>query len=79
MDGLASLLKLHWGGVGRNCNRSIALVEEATSAAEEDDFGAGEGNRTLVCSLGSCRSTIELRPRSPWLLGSSALIADIFR
>ena len=25
--------------------------------------GAGEGNRTLVCSLGSCRSTIELRPR----------------
>src|SRR5215212_9877555 len=25
-------------------------------------FGAGEGNRTLVCSLGSCRSTIELRP-----------------
>src|SRR6185312_16336904 len=27
--------------------------------------GAGEGNRTLVCSLGSCRSTIELRPRAP--------------
>ena len=26
--------------------------------------GAGEGNRTLVCSLGSCRSTIELHPRS---------------
>lgn len=24
--------------------------------------GAGEGNRTLVYSLGSCRSTIELRP-----------------
>ena len=33
--------------------------------------GAGEGNRTLVCSLGSCRSTIELRPRIEslaWLL-----------
>src|SRR6476660_6770766 len=28
-------------------------------------IGAGEGNRTLVCSLGSCRSTIELRPRTP--------------
>jgi hypothetical protein len=28
--------------------------------------GAGEGNRTLVCSLGSCRSTIELRPRKRW-------------
>src|SRR6185437_11389741 len=26
-------------------------------------IGAGEGNRTLVCSLGSCRSTIELRPQ----------------
>ena len=25
--------------------------------------GAGEGNRTLVCSLGGCRSTIELHPR----------------
>jgi hypothetical protein len=24
---------------------------------------AGEGNRTLVCSLGSYRSTIELHPR----------------
>src|SRR5947209_4099946 len=28
-------------------------------------IGAGEGNRTLVCSLGSCRSAIELRPRTP--------------
>jgi hypothetical protein len=26
-------------------------------------IGAGEGNRTLVCSLGSYRSTIELHPR----------------
>jgi methylphosphotriester-DNA--protein-cysteine methyltransferase len=25
---------------------------------------AGEGNRTPVCSLGSCRSTIELHPRA---------------
>src|SRR5947209_2063389 len=25
---------------------------------------AGEGNRTLVCSLGSCRSTIELHPHA---------------
>ncbi|SCA57341.1 hypothetical protein MTBPR1_50097 [Candidatus Terasakiella magnetica] len=28
----------------------------------EKKAGAGEGNRTLVYSLGSCRSTIELRP-----------------
>ena len=27
------------------------------------DGSAGEGNRTPVCSLGSCRSTIELHPR----------------
>ena len=25
--------------------------------------GAGDGDRTHVCSLGSCRSTIELHPR----------------
>ena len=30
--------------------------------------GAGEGNRTLVCSLGSCRSTIELHPRDNIIL-----------
>ena len=27
------------------------------------EIGAGDGNRTHVCSLGSCRSTIELHPR----------------
>src|SRR5262245_36645249 len=37
------------------------------SAAGAKQFGAGEGNRTLVCSLGSCRSTIELRPHSRFL------------
>ena len=35
--------------------------------------GAGEGNRTLVCSLGSCRSTIELHPRAAPLLSGSCL------
>jgi hypothetical protein len=41
-------------------------------------FGAVEANRTRVCSLRSCRSTIELRPtkqdesfQSPLLLGRS--------
>ena len=28
-----------------------------------DCVEADEGNRTLVCSLGSCRSTIELHPQ----------------
>ena len=33
-----------------------------------ENTGAGEGNRTLVCSLGSCRSTIELHPRAQGLI-----------
>ncbi len=35
-------------------------IERPTSKAKA---GAGEGNRTPVCSLGSCRSTIELHPQ----------------
>ena len=38
------------------------------SRMKRECIGAGEGNRTLVCSLGSCRSTIELRPRSDPML-----------
>ena len=34
---------------------------ERQACLEED--GAGERDRTVVCSLGSCRSTIELHPR----------------
>src|ERR1700693_5129315 len=34
------------------------------SDENELSAGEGEGNRTLVCSLGSCRSTIELRPQT---------------
>ncbi len=40
--------------------------------------GAGEGNRTLVCSLGSCRSTIELHPR-PRLYKTAPLTAQSTR
>ena len=36
------------------------------------ESGAGEGNRTLVCSLGSCRSTIELHPHRHPVYGVSA-------
>ena len=39
-------------------------------------FGkADEGNRTLVCSLGSCRSTIELHPQM--IFKSTSIIAKI--
>src|SRR5690606_13240624 len=36
-----------------------------------EEPGAGEGNRTLVVSLGSFCSTIELHPREPhfWFIG----------
>ena len=52
----------------------------AAFAAKKDEaskkVGAGEGNRTLVCSLGSCRSTIELRPRGPWICHVSGSCAN---
>jgi hypothetical protein len=35
----------------------------ATLLFRKVEIKAGEGNRTLVCSLGSCHSTIELHPR----------------
>jgi hypothetical protein len=41
----------------------LARNSDPAAVLEEAD-GAGEGNRTLVCSLGSCRSTIELRPQT---------------
>jgi hypothetical protein len=39
-----------------------SLDSHTPEFARSNCAGAGEGNRTLVCSLGSCRSTIELRP-----------------
>ncbi len=39
--------------------------------------GAGEGDRTLVCSLGSCRSTIELHPRVE--CGANSNMGNIFK
>ena len=39
----------------------LSLPEKENSRDEND--GAGEGNRTLVVSLGSFCSTIELHPR----------------
>ena len=57
-----------WDGPARLCRGCGRLGADAGSAARRAGrrrggrAGAGEGNRTLVCSLGSCRSTIELRP-----------------
>jgi hypothetical protein len=41
------------------------------------DFGAGEGNRTLVISLEGCCSTIELHPHNPYFIGLSAIASAI--
>jgi hypothetical protein len=48
----------------------------ALKPARNERAKAGEGNRTLVCSLGSYRSTIELHPRiypRPRMSASSSL------
>ena len=58
-----------WQNVNRNLvfgEQSGILLQANLSEPLSDVHGrlvgAGEGNRTLVCSLGSCRSTIELHP-----------------
>ena len=50
-----------------------ASVGSPSRSSEGAKAGAGEGNRTLVYSLGSCRSTIELRPRPAALEGRVSL------
>ena len=45
---------------GINCQRP---ANGAISTGKRWKAGAGEGNRTLVVSLGSCCSTIELHPQ----------------
>lgn len=65
------------GGAGAACQRVERATLEGASrrsrcsrapalrpCPRHAGAGAGEGNRTLVCSLGSCRSTIELRPHA---------------
>ena len=50
--------------------RLASLLQLATGEAQPTAMyavsGAGEGNRTLVFSLGSCCSTIELHPQTAW-------------
>jgi hypothetical protein len=46
-----------------------AVAEASEQPCEKSGNGAGEGNRTLVLSLGSFCSTIELHPPAPVILG----------
>ena len=43
-------------------------IAEKALSSERNEAGAGEGNRTLVSSLGSYSSTIELHPRRAWMV-----------
>src|SRR3546814_8996631 len=59
-DALPILVRTEEGqkpSVFQGLYRQIGMFGEGAS-------GAGEGNRTLVVSLGSCCSTIELHPRT---------------
>jgi hypothetical protein len=58
-------------------NARVAAGRQSAAGARE--IGAGEGNRTLVYSLGSCRSTIELRPRPAALEGRVSLASPAAR
>ena len=42
------------------------------------EYGAGDGNRTHVSSLGSYSSTIELHPRKAIIADQSRGIEDLF-
>src|SRR5450830_207079 len=61
-------LTMMYGPPGRRNSRRIIrrIISRSGSkqAGERQETGAGEGNRTLVVSLGSFCSTIELHPRS---------------
>ncbi|VXA78165.1 hypothetical protein AERO9A_230046 [Aeromonas salmonicida] len=50
-------------GSSTPCNQPVGLCSYRIDAGFASKFGAGDGNRTHVCSLGSYRSTIELHPR----------------
>ena len=71
--------------LNRKENVTCKTVCKTVRAETQLSVGAGEGNRTLVCSLGSCRSTIELRPqiaksrnfRTDWPSQNSALIRQV--
>ncbi len=58
------LLGLHEGNFARYMQCfDIASLKTARDRPWRQKLGAGEGNRTLVVSLGSFCSTIELHPR----------------
>ena len=58
---------LPWSSVGRlDAGPTFILLKQAQKfpSALSTVYGAGDGNRTHVTSLGSWHSTIELRPRN---------------
>ncbi len=58
--------------------RTVRRAQDyVTASRDAPEAGAGEGNRTLVCSLGSCRSAIELHPQCPHFIGCGCKIEKI--
>jgi hypothetical protein len=53
-------------GLNTSMGGEISDVQEVANAScrKALSIGAGGGNRTRICSLGSCRSTTELRPQT---------------
>ena len=66
-----------YAGTSARCATAPAGLEATAGCLRQtclrlsaEDFGAGEGNRTLVFSLEGCCSTIELHPR--WAMPNTA-------
>src|SRR5690606_39103434 len=62
-----------------SADRRCGMVLQSGNGEAEDkvEAGAGEGNRTLVWSLGSSRSAIELHPRGPESLPSPRPVSSL--
>src|SRR3970040_2536744 len=57
------LKKTHILKVDLHQSRRQRSIRPGRQIRDRAKNGAGERDRTVVCSLGSCRSTIELHPR----------------
>ena len=62
----------------RSRSGNAGIERRGGTAAIERAAGAGEGNRTLVVSLGSFCSTIELHPRDQALTSERVLDFALF-
>src|SRR5215467_4095099 len=64
-EAISVVTNLSVSRVAKLCGKTFSDVKEVLGSPISlwKRRRAGEGNRTLVCSLGSCRSAIELHPQ----------------